>query len=60
MYRLEYWRRRPLWIAGYDRAEKGLAGKCGVGGWGREKAGYSGGNGVLKYSILLFKPDFFK
>ena len=30
-------------------------------GWGDgEKAGYGGGNGVLKYSILLFKPDFFK
>ena len=30
-------------------------------GWGdREKAEYGGENGVLKYFILLFKPDFFK
>ena len=30
-------------------------------GWGDgEKAGDGWGNGVLKYSILLFKPDFFK
>ena len=30
-------------------------------GWGDgEKAGYGGGNRVLMYSILLFKPDFFK
>ena len=47
----------------------GLRGKAGL-GWemrGRwiglgdgEKAGYGGGNGVLKYSILLFEPDYFK
>ena len=37
-----------------------MAGKCGVGGQGGEKAEYSWGNGVIKYSILLFKPDFFK
>ena len=36
-----------------------MVGKCGVGGRGGEKAGYGGGNGVLKYSILLFKPDYF-